>query len=143
MKITVHDQILVNASYTVTAVGDTLTIAPTTRQQPLDSAGPAAGRWLVGAYTELSIDIANVSFVGGTTPSITMAFDRLLADGVTVGKNLISTGALSATAGVAFSASVGAGLQTAQSFGDAIHMSWTLTGAPTSCTFVVSIIGKA
>lgn len=95
-------------------------------------------RWVYGA-----LDINLTAFTGGTTPTIQFGLDRLGADGVWY--NSYASSVLNSA--TALCIDFGPGFATV---GSAIHhvfttqgrLTWAITGAPTSVTFSMSMIGR-
>lgn len=104
---------------------------------------------IVGAFHELAIDIVFTSFTGGTAPTITYVIKR--KDAFNNYNEIYTTGSISAAKTVIESIGAGMGTGTLDpadsaegvSFANVIQISYTTTGAPTSVTQSISIIGKS
>lgn len=139
MGLIVYDQTVVNAVYDGTLVsGDSLLVAPVSGSIPSATfnGAPVAGPWYVGCFWGLAVD-AECTLVGGTAPTIQFFLDRMLADGVTVGRNLWASAIMSSPA--AGANVIGSGLATPHSFGQYVRFRWLTTGAPTSALITVSL----
>lgn len=91
----------------------------------------------VGNYKELAVDV-NISVVTGTTPTYTLAVDRLGADGVYY---TIYTGTAITAVGVV-SVTVGVGAVINTSFGNVIRVREIVGGTTPSYIRSISIVGK-
>jgi hypothetical protein len=91
----------------------------------------------VGQYTELAVD-ANITAVAGGNPTLQFFLDRKGADNVyyPIWQSVTYT----TTSQV--SASVGAGMSIAQSFGSTVRLRWVIGGTVPGWTFSGSIVAK-
>lgn len=96
-----------------------------------------SGDLTVSSYVELAID-ANITAVSGSSPTLQFFLDRKGSDGIYY--PIWNSSSITATGQV--SASVGAGLATAQSFNATVKLRWVIGGSSPSFTFSASIIGK-
>jgi len=91
----------------------------------------------VAGYRELLV-AANVTAVAGTTPTLTLVFDSLGADGVWY--TLWTSAAVTAVGQTV--AHLGVGAATNVAFGTTVRVRWTIGGTTPSFTFSLSMIGK-
>lgn len=123
---------------------------------------PAICTFPTAGVTAAAVDIAVTGFAGGTAPSVTFQLARLAADGnyygifAPAGSNISGNQPLTFSAAGQASMDVGIYAQdntakpNATDFLGSAHnvftsmaqLSWSFTGAPTSVTFSVSIVGR-
>lgn len=144
--VAVRQEIIVaNLQYNVLTAGnqasDTATLAASAGTALFQGGGTGPGPIYVGSFTELAIDVKLTTLVGGTSPTVTPTATRYMSDGVTKGKGIWTATALNAAGAIA-SSSQGIGGSDNNSVGQYIVIAWTATGAPTSFSLQVSIIGK-
>jgi hypothetical protein len=100
----------------------------------------ATGVYDVRFNREVDIFVTNISFVAGTAPTLTVNYSSSDSTGSTTFLQQYTTGALSA--GGSASTAIGPNLSTNKPIGTGFNITWTLGGAPTSCTFNLSVIGR-
>lgn len=113
----------------------TIWVQPSTLITASGNSGPLT----VGNYAELAVDI-NITGNQGTSPTIQYFLDRLGVDSVWYPMWFFGPTSSSLTQ---ISASIGSGLDFAESFGGTIRFRWSIGGSSTpGFTFSTSIQGK-
>lgn len=93
----------------------------------------------VSVLRELHVYARVTTLTGGVSPSVAFVLER--EETPNVWAEVYAPAAL--TGAGAFSRSIGAGLETAQSLGRRVRLRWTISGAPTAAVADVVIIGKS
>lgn len=109
---------------------------PTITQNAIAASGNS-GDFQVDNFDQLAIDV-NVSAISGTTPTVTLSYQRKGSDGIYY---TIWTGTAISTVSTQ-STSIGIGGPTNHSVGYIGRISWTVAGTTPSVTFTVSVYGK-
>ncbi len=109
-----------------------------------DAAG-RSGQLDLSKYRELLAIVQLKSLSGGTSPSIQVAIQTGdQQSGAAQQWNNLNTPptAWTTTSGAEYVDSIGPGLTSTNDLGVIGRIAWTLTGAPTTCTFFVTVYGK-
>lgn len=93
----------------------------------------------VAPFREIALDV-NVTAVSGTSPTLQLFLDRLMADGATYSPLWQSS--IITTAQQMPPVSIGPGCSVAHSIGLFVRLRWVIAGTSPSFTFIASIIGK-
>jgi hypothetical protein len=103
------------------------------------SSNTAAQQWLNNAQ-QAWVTVNLTALSGGTTPAVMVSLQQI--DGNGIWHTLASSASLNAVGSANFS--VGAGMTNGAMLraGGQYRLAWTVTGAPTTCSFQISLAGR-
>lgn len=105
-----------------------------------DTANGHIGPWLVQDYSYVEIYIGTISFVGGTSPTVTIKGGVVDLQGNVYTQS--TSAALAAGAGSNYATCVGNAGMTNKPIGRKFQVNYSLAGAPTSVTFYIEVLAR-